>query len=339
MKIRVVFRTEGNHQAGMGDLWGSLAIGRALEDFGAEVSYLVHDYPEARAFMLPQKANWSALPLGSSLGDELRTIKRKRPDVIVVNKLKSLPEQLAAFKANTRLLVTIDDDGSGAQIADLRFNPLYPMRKALTSFRYVMLRKEFQQLHNRRRRTSVQLERVLVMQGGADTYGFTPKIVHALGQIAEPFNSTIILGPAFRHFSALNQALAYCSRKFEVLQDPPDLPGRMADADLAVSAAGLSIFELACVGTPAIAVCAEQFEVDTARRLEAQGIAKNLGFGGELDPAVLAQTVQKLAASPQHRRQMSRRGRRVVDGRGSERIAQRILQSPLLAGRPNSFSG
>ena len=53
----------------------------------------------------------------------------------------------------------------------------------------------------------------------------------------------------------------------------------MRSADLAICSAGLTLFELACLGTPVVVICAEIFEEETAQYMEKNGFGINLGFG------------------------------------------------------------
>ena len=88
---------------------------------------------------------------------------------------------------------------------------------------------------------------------------------------------------------------------------------RMADlmtaADLAITAGGLTLFELACVGTPALVVCAERWGVETAERLAREGAAMHLGFGGDLDYGTVPRAVDLLSRAPDQRAALAERFR------------------------------
>jgi spore coat polysaccharide biosynthesis predicted glycosyltransferase SpsG len=105
------------------------------------------------------------------------------------------------------------------------------------------------------------------------------------------------------------------------------------EADLAITAGGLTMFELACVGTPSIVVCGEPFEVEPGIRLDKAGAVVSLGFGGGVDYAKLPDLVDDLSNGVEVRRRMSARGKESVDGRGCERtvglIRERLEQARL----------
>jgi spore coat polysaccharide biosynthesis predicted glycosyltransferase SpsG len=98
------------------------------------------------------------------------------------------------------------------------------------------------------------------------------------------------------------------------------MPALMPAADVAVSAGGITMFELCCLGVPGIIVCAERFEVQTAARLDREGAVINLGFGADLEAPRLVRALNMLINDPVRRQSMSATGRRLIDGRGAERI-------------------
>jgi spore coat polysaccharide biosynthesis predicted glycosyltransferase SpsG len=101
----------------------------------------------------------------------------------------------------------------------------------------------------------------------------------------------------------------------------------MQQSDMAVTAGGNTMFELACVGVPAIVLCGEEFEVETARQMEEYGAVENLGFGGIVSPDRLYERVRLLMPDKNRRTIMSRIGQKLVDGRGAERVVKLMAQS------------
>ncbi|MFC7618565.1 GNAT family N-acetyltransferase [Actinokineospora soli] len=103
----------------------------------------------------------------------------------------------------------------------------------------------------------------------------------------------------------------------EVTPPRPDLPALLADADLVVSAAGVTLLELCCIGTPAaIAVIADNqlpgYTAATTRGLAA-------GLGDLTDPTAV-ETLRDLLTNPEARAALAAKAARTVDGRGACRI-------------------
>jgi len=319
--MRIVFRTEGNHAQGMGDVWGSLALAEA---FGPshDVQFVISDGELARETIAGCGYRVTLTP---ALDDEIRFLSAAAPDIVVINKLNSDAHHVRSLKSVAKFVVTIDDSGEAAREANLNVNVLYPVDGSVTGPQFVTLREEFRQAH-RTRPIAPKVQRLLITQGGADTYGFTPPILKAVYESRFQGEVMVILGPAFRHESEFNSVAGNSTPPPTVIRNAINMAALLGSADLAITAGGLTMFELCCLGTPSLVVCAELFEVATASRLEEAGAVINLGFGADLDFMQLTSRLNMMLEDFELRRRMSERGRALVDGRGAERVAQVILE-------------
>lgn len=320
--MKILFRTEANHRQGMGDLWGCLAL---AEECGPsdEILFLLSDAEEAAPLLRVRGFRFQAVP---SLSMEERALRAFRPEVILVNKLNNPLEYIRFLKGFGALVVTLEDAGEGAQGADLRFNVLYPRPGALTGLEHIALRKEFQGHGSRPREIRKEVQEILITQGGSDTHGFTPRILRALERAACPAHATVVVGPAFQNEQELQAAVAAERRPVTLSRGAGNMADLMGRADLAITAGGITLLELACVGTPSIVVCGERFEGETAARMEQAGFAVHLGFGGDLEETRLCEAVDTLAADLELRKRMSERGRELVDGQGARRVMDLIRE-------------
>lgn len=321
--MRIVFRTEGNHVQGMGDLVGSLALAAECAAQRDEILFVLSGGDEAIAAI---KERGYGLQVADSLEAEQGILRSFRPDIVLVNQLNNDPAYIESLKGVAGFVVTVDDAGEGAKKADLNINALYPIPGAITAPEYIALRREFQMKHEAARPIKAVVEELLITQGGSDTYGFTPRIIQALEKMAARPHCTVVLGPAFRHDRELEEALKASTLDLAIIRNVRNMAEVMWNADLAITAGGLTMFELACVGTPSLVVCGERFEVPTATRLERSGTVVNLGFGGELDYDLVPKAVDRLATDQENRSRMSVRGKELVDGRGCERIVRLIRE-------------
>ena len=94
----------------------------------------------------------------------------------------------------------------------------------------------------------------------------------------------------------------------------------MINHDIAVTAAGNTILELACIGIPSVIVCGERFENETAEILAKKHFGINLGFGGDVSEEKISNTVKRLMLNFDLRAKMSSTGKNLVDGKGAMRI-------------------
>lgn len=321
MSLRVAFRTGGSHSQGMGDIALSLAIADELRSGGDEVMFLVSGEAVAVDAVRAHRFSCDAT---NSPDEEDAALARIRPDVVVVSMLSQSAAWIQRLKATGARVVAIDDSGPGAQAADVALNVLYRGPRGLLDLNHVALSQPFADAHTLARRAAPQVRNILVTQGGSDTPGFTPKIVRALNGISGTPECVVVIGPAYRHHTELRDALHDHRLRVEVRRGVAEMTPLMLAADLAITAGGITMLELACVGTPSIAVCGDAFEEETAVRVAAAGASINLGFGGPVEETAIARAVDDLSSDPDRRARMSAAGKALVDGHGAPRLAMLV---------------
>lgn len=321
--MRVVFRTEGNHKQGMGDLWGSIALADECVRQQDKILFVLPGGEEAISAI---EGRGYRLRTADSLATEQEILRAFRPDVVIVNKLNNSPDYIRFLRRFTSFIVTIDDSGEGAQYADLKINVLYHVAEAVTDLQYISLRREFREFHRREKTIRDEVQELLITQGGSDTYGFTPRIIRALEKMTLRPHCTVVIGPAFHHHSELENAVKASTLDLMLIRNARNMAELMWNADLAITAGGLTMFELSCVGTPSIVICGEPFEEESAERLARTGVVIHLGYGWHLDYETLPGVVDKLAKDREVRTRMSRKGKKLVDGQGCQRIVKLIRE-------------
>lgn len=229
------------------------------------------------------------------------------------------------------LIVTIDDPSDRRLAADLAFYPPVPQVRGMkwegftgelyTGWEWVVLRKEFA---DRPPKITGTRPCILVTMGGSDPGGITLKAVSALDLLVEDFETVVVLGRGFSGDAALNELLAGARRSYRVIRDVSDMAGVLSQADVAVTSFGVTAYELAALGVPAIYVCLTEDHAISAGMFEKEGLAVNLGSYSTVSSGDIAVAVQELIHDPGKRDAMGNAGRLRVDGRGSERIANLI---------------
>ena len=160
--------------------------------------------------------------------------------------------------------------------------------------------------------------------GGTDPLGLTLPAVEAIAKLSPTFNATVVLGPgAPPHFES---EISRVAPRFEIIRAPNDLPRLMAEADLGVISFGVTAYELAALGVPALYLCLTPDHALSASAFEAAGMGVSLGVAGDITDMMIAGAVQSLLGDAARRRTMSAAGRMNLDGRGAARVAERIAR-------------
>lgn len=103
-----------------------------------------------------------------------------------------------------------------------------------------------------------------------------------------------------------------------------DLSALMNACDLALSAAGTTLYELCAVGVPTIAVPIEENQLSNARGFEMMGLGTVVNVSAHFVDEI-ASSVKESAANRAERLDRCDRMRSTVDGLGAERIARLLV--------------
>jgi UDP-N-acetylglucosamine:LPS N-acetylglucosamine transferase len=141
----------------------------------------------------------------------------------------------------------------------------------------------------------------------------------AAERLVTPFKSELICGP----FMALPDlhGMSYV----EAVRNPPDLEKRMIRADMAISASGQTLYELARCGTPTIAFCSGPDQVHNLFALAASGVVMSTGDATELEwSREIRAAIVFLLGNSAKRTAMSQAGQSLIDGLGADRLVEVI---------------
>jgi spore coat polysaccharide biosynthesis protein SpsF len=176
--------------------------------------------------------------------------------------------------------------------------------------------------------------RVLVAMGGSDPNGLTARTVRAIMAAGKDLQPVIVIGPSVADPQSVVNECHAAAPDAEMVLAPSSVMDVAADCDLAILAYGVTAFECAHVGTPAIYLGLTADHAQSAESCARAGFGINLGVIAGLKDTRITAAVSDLAADAERRRLMSAAGRQTIDGRAAERlaadIAQRIHENALL---------
>jgi spore coat polysaccharide biosynthesis protein SpsF len=162
---------------------------------------------------------------------------------------------------------------------------------------------------------------ILVTMGGSDPAGMTEFAVGALELLPMPLAVRIVVGPVFSRAEPLIDAIAHSKHALQIARSPASLAPLMRASRMAVAAFGVTAYELAACGVPAVHVCLTADHARASGAFDREGAAVTAGVFGEVTPEQIAGAVRRLMGAAGRRGQMAQRGAQLVDGRGAERVA------------------
>jgi len=194
-----------------------------------------------------------------------------------------------------------------------------PSTRLLLGTSFALLRREFRAWTQWKRAIPEKARRALVTMGGSDPSGLTARIMQNLS--LDGLATTFVLGGSARELP-----VAPATAGSTVLRDRHDMAQLMADSDMAVICCGGTLWEALFMGCATLAYTRDELQEKIMRRLEEMGAARWLGAETNLDCESLTQAVAEVAASENQRKKMCTEGRRLVDGRGAQRVVETLKQ-------------
>ncbi len=238
--------------------------------------------------------------------------------------------QSAIKAAGFKLLFVDDNVHAETYTADLVLNQnihanasLYgkrePSTRLLLGPRYAMLRREFRRWRNWQREIPRSGRKILVTMGGSDPNNVTTRVIEAIRQLSNPgLETTVLVGGSNPHLCSVEASLQ--EESMRLMTDADNVAEWMAWADVAVAGAGTTFWEMCFLGLPSILLVLAENQQSVAAAADKMGIAWSVGSGTEVTASVIAGKLTELFNSSDQRTSQSEKGRKVVDGRGAERV-------------------
>lgn len=334
---------------GTGHLMRMIALGQEWRRSAGDVVFLCAEVTPTLAERIPQEGfRIERLPVRAGTRDDLRATvaaatRRSpsgQPALVALDGYQFDAEfQRGIKRAGCRLLVVDDHGHADFYHADVVLNQnisaspeLYARRDAGTQLllgpKHALLRREFLGLRDWQREIPATATRLLVTLGGTDPNNVTQHVIHAL--VGSGFEVKAVVGGGNPHLANLRLVANTATddhTRVDVVMNPTDMPALMRWADMAVSAAGSTSWELALAGLPSLFLIIAANQSANAYALERDGFGLCLGEHDTLAPRRIRDTVDRVAGDAFLRRGFSVRGRALVDGLGCARVLNTLSSS------------
>lgn len=331
-------RVDADREKGLGHLTRCFALAHELAQQNHSPVFITRD----KAFVRARAAEhgFPDVDTFSEEGSEAEAILARGPGLVIFDIGSTAHDQIAPIKEVGCFVVTFEDLGDGRYLSDIvvdanltdKTNP----QKIETSTRYLLgadyaiISKECQAAKKRRlgfaqRFRKGNLRQIIVSCGGSDPGGLTPRIASALSRFDTEIDIELILGPAFVPVDELNKAILSSTRVFSISESPSDLPMRMRRADLGIICGGVTLFEAAYLGLPAIVIAQNPIQLRNLPPFEASGGIVSLGLAAH-DPFANIPSTIKTLCDKGRLAAMSAAQQSQVDGRGLDRVMAAIRE-------------
>lgn len=330
--MQIVVRADGGSEIGYGHLVRTGALVEKAHEEGHEVT-VATTTPRAAREVFPAGITVVELSTRGDAGLFVDWLENASVDVVFTDAYpvdtayqrsvrKCVP--LAVLQDDARHPVCADLFVNGNLYAgDLEYEFVGARPEACLGTEYLLLRTEIREQIGDEPPWRDVPERALVTMGGSDPTNRTPAVVRAFDGI--DISVDAIVGPGFddEQEAAVRAAASSVTADVRVARDPADLVQRMFEADLAVSTASTTTYELLGLGTPLVSVPVVDNQEPIATALGERDAATVLERNAGED--AFRQAIEAYVTDPTLRRDRRTTGRTTIDGMGTARVYTKLL--------------
>jgi UDP-2,4-diacetamido-2,4,6-trideoxy-beta-L-altropyranose hydrolase len=327
MKVFII--TEGSGDIGFGHITRCTALYQAFEEKGILPIFLIHGDETVKDLLNNKKHvifNWL-------IEEEKLLTFIEYADVVIIDSYLANYEFYKNVSNLVEVPVYIDDNKrfdyprgivvNGTVYAD-ELN--YPRKQDVTYLlgsKYIPLRKAFWDVPDKTIRDHI--ETILVTFGGDDSRNMIPSILNILKVNFPSLTKKVIIGKGFRN---LEQTESLKDEKTELIYypDAEGMKKAMLESDIAISASGQTLYELARVGVPTIAIAVADNQMNNVKGWQKAGFIEYAGWWQ--DEGLTKKTSNSINSLGDRKTRLnsSSIGKIFVDGQGIKRLTDLLLQ-------------
>jgi UDP-2,4-diacetamido-2,4,6-trideoxy-beta-L-altropyranose hydrolase len=311
--MNFLIRADATPEMGSGHVMRSIALGQLLQDHHHSVFFATKTNNQ-NLLQRIEKEKFSLIKYDvdiSTTDDAEKTaafaINNKVDFVITDGYLFDTVYQQVIKQHNLKLMC-IDDIAGCHYVSDIVLNQnlnaelvfkysAEPYTKLFLGIDYVILRREFRIIKNYIRVIDNECKKILITLGGGDAKNNTGQLLNKMNDIKiSQFDITVLLGSGFMYGEEIKNIAANNYHTITIKKSIDNVVPFMQWCDLAIAAAGTTVWELLTLRTPMLVGIAADNQVPIADQLDKIGAAKNIGWFNELDTDNFINTVKLFLA-------------------------------------------
>lgn len=329
MKPRVLFRFDAGPDTGLGHLRRSLELAEEMRKQGIKEITILTATPRYTRPWVPKHFPLITLKARSIQGEVKKILRAfsTKPSLLILDHYGYGSAEVDSLQGAGMFVILFDDCGEKKNCKpaavinhniygkDIRY-PKVPGNRQYLGPAYTIINKAVREVR-KARGASRQIIILFSAGGGAD-----PKLMKIFTQTFAALKRTIPDVEAFSPRGVGSSRLISKTKGFHIVP-ASQMANCMAKATLAVSASGVTAYELACAGIPALLFSSVDNQDSVKATLCRLGAAEGLTFKN-LSTPYLEKKILKLWADRKRRTKQIRTGMKLIDGRGAERLAKKL---------------
>ena len=321
----IAIRVNASTAWGMGHVLRQRHLAGVLREKGNAITFFIS--PHAPSKTLLENAGFLVHTVKADCG--LPEGGGKRFDLVILDMKDTSVDFIAKLRAHAEKIVTFEDLKDGRNKADLLIDcnlkeeanaSVESGVKTLFGLRYSVIAPEFAEYNSKDKTFSGGIEKLLVSMGGTDPNRLTTRLAEILLQCSPELAVTFLTGPGFEDRGTLEQTVA-ATPSFHIVPGADRMAELIFAHDAIFCSGGVTLHEALAAGTPAFVISQVPHQEEKALGLEEKGACVNLGLADNFDAAKIPQL---LKLKKEELEELSRKGKKLIDGRGIHRVATAI---------------
>jgi len=327
MKVSII--TEGFQNTGYGHITRCLSLYQAFEERNIIPTFYVNGDEKSKSFLF--ESNYELIDWLNHPAQLTKKIINS--DVLIIDSYHASKEFYENISKFIKLFLIIDDfmriDYSSGIVLNGTINAEslpYPAKSGieyLLGTKYIPVRKSF--WDNPPRKYKSELTSILITFGGQDIRNLTIPVLKAIKEYNPELKTYVVFGNKSDSKKDDLQRI-FPATEFYFSINESEMKRLMLECDLAIAAAGQTLYELAATGTPTIAVAVAENQRYNINEWHKAGFLIEPIFHNDINCIKkIINQLEKLN-SIRIRKKLGNNGKSKVDGKGSKRVVDYLIE-------------
>lgn len=310
MKLKILFRADASIQQGTGHIMRCLVIADELKKRGHDCIFLtqpflpnfvaqIEDRQHRLVFLTKNKMDLTHFPkndeylmwLGRTIVQDametLDVIRSVCPDIVISDHYAIDATWMNIINSDATKTVIIDDLANREHCCDILIDQNFGRTpeqyealvsrntKILAGAEYIFIKDDFKnsRVLAQRNRLNRLPKRLNICMGGTDKDNSTYSVLKTVAQLDcfKSWSIDIVLRSASPHVHTLREYVRNQKRDIKLHLDVKDMASLFSNADLAIGAGGVTLWERCCMGLPTVLLTIADNQIPAAQAMTRTG--------------------------------------------------------------------
>ena len=334
--MNILVRVDAYAEIALGHLSRCIELGKALSKLNNKVVFLTYEdcasKPKLDEFGLDYKLIPYKINDVEDIDAEIKALEKFSDsiDVLIVDSYNVDNQYFYKLDKLFSKIVYLDDMGFDFNNVDMVVNPSCKVKKndyiskdVLCGMEFIILGEDYRT--GLIKESSERVKSILITMGGIDHYNLSSRLLPIIEKIDKDIVVNMIIGPYYENFKQIKIAAKNSKLSINFYEGLSNISSVMMQSDVAVSAGGFTIYELAAMSIPSVGIALwDNQKVNIECLSNKEAIIPLYYFRGEEFDTQLHYNLKKLIASKKIREKISLSARRSISGNGVDKIAKVI---------------